>query len=162
MLNLNYLTDEPSLFGAATPENFALLEEGRGPLTSNIPEAAGFFRTRDGLEAPDVEFHFAPSMLYDQGLTAPEAGGMAFGPVVIHPVEPRPGDAARTAAGLQAPRADELPHHRGGLGEHARGTADGARDRRAGARCARSSPAPSGCRARTPRPTCASSPRTRR
>jgi choline dehydrogenase len=102
MLNLNYLTDEPSLFGAVTPENFALLAEGRGPLTSNIPEAAGFVRTRGGLEAPDIEFHFAPSMLYDQGLTAPEAGGMAFGPVVIHP-------SSRGRVMLRAPLPDSKP-----------------------------------------------------
>ena len=44
-----------------TPENIELLErEGRGPLTSNIPEAGGFFRTRAGLRAPDIEFHYAP------------------------------------------------------------------------------------------------------
>jgi choline dehydrogenase len=103
MVNLNYLTDEQSLFGAATPENFALLEsEGRGPLTSNIPEAAGFFRSRPGLEAPDVEFHFAPSMLYDQGLTAPEAGGVAFGPVVVHP-------SSRGRVMLRAPLPDSKP-----------------------------------------------------
>jgi choline dehydrogenase len=86
MVNLNYTTNGPSLFDAVTPENFALLEsEGRGPLTSNIPEGAGFFRARSGVPAPDIEFHFAPSMLYDQGLTAPEAPGYAFGPVVIKP-----------------------------------------------------------------------------
>ena len=86
MAQVNYLTDEQSLFMAATPENIALLEsEGRGPLTSNIPEAAGFFRTRAGLEAPDVEFHFAPSMFFDEGLTAPSDHGYCFGPVVIHP-----------------------------------------------------------------------------
>jgi choline dehydrogenase len=86
MANLNYTTDETSLFDAVTPENFALLEsQGRGPLTSNIPEGAGFFRARSGVDAPDVEFHFAPGMLYDGGLTAPEAGGYAFGPVVIKP-----------------------------------------------------------------------------
>ncbi|MGH2916755.1 MAG: GMC family oxidoreductase [Solirubrobacteraceae bacterium] len=86
MVNLNYTTQAPSLFGTASPENFALLaSEGRGPLTSNIPEGAGFFRARDGVDAPDIEFHFAPGMLYDGGLTAPEAGGCAFGPVVIKP-----------------------------------------------------------------------------
>jgi choline dehydrogenase-like flavoprotein len=86
MVNLNYTTTGPSLFDAASPENFALFEtEGRGPLTSNIPEGAGFFRARGGVPAPDVEFHFAPGMLYDGGLTAPEAPGMAFGPVVIKP-----------------------------------------------------------------------------
>lgn len=85
MVNLNYTTTGPSLFDAVSPENFALLEEGRGPLTSNIPEGAGFFRSRSGLEAPDIEFHLAPGMLYDGGLTAPEAPGMAYGPVVIKP-----------------------------------------------------------------------------
>ena len=85
MAQLNYLTDEPSLFNAATPENFALLEQGRGPLTSNIPEAAGFFRARPGVDAPDVQFHFAPSMFFDEGLTAPSDHGYAFGPVVIKP-----------------------------------------------------------------------------
>ncbi|MGH2859108.1 MAG: GMC family oxidoreductase [Solirubrobacteraceae bacterium] len=86
MCNLNYTTTGPSLFDAVAPENFALFEsEGRGPLTSNIPEGAGFFRSRPGLDAPDVEFHFAPGMLYDGGLTAPEAPGMAYGPVVVKP-----------------------------------------------------------------------------
>jgi choline dehydrogenase-like flavoprotein len=86
MVNLNYTTTGPSLFDAASPENFALFEsEGRGPLTSNIPEGAGFFRARSGVPAPDIEFHFAPGMLYDGGLTAPEAPGMAFGPVVVKP-----------------------------------------------------------------------------
>ncbi len=86
MAQVNYLTDSGSLFMCMTPENIALLEnEGRGPLTSNIPEAAGFFRTRPGLEAPDVEFHFAPSMFFDEGLTAPADHGYCFGPVVIAP-----------------------------------------------------------------------------
>jgi choline dehydrogenase-like flavoprotein len=86
MAQVNYLTDEPSLFMAVNPDNIALLEsEGRGPLSSNIPEAGGFFRARPGAEAPDVEFHFAPSMFYDQGLTAPSDHGYCFGPVVIQP-----------------------------------------------------------------------------
>jgi choline dehydrogenase-like flavoprotein len=85
MAQVNYLTDEPTLFGTFTPENFALLEDGTGPLTSNIPEAGGFFRTRPELTAPDVEFHFAPSMFFDEGLTAPHDGGYCFGPVVIKP-----------------------------------------------------------------------------
>ncbi len=103
MAQLNYLTDEPSLFGALTPENIALLEdEGRGPLSSNIPEAAGFFRTRPGLEAPDVEFHFAPSMFFDEGLTAPADHGYCFGPVVIHPT-------SRGRVMLRSPLPDSKP-----------------------------------------------------
>jgi choline dehydrogenase-like flavoprotein len=102
MCNLNYTTTGPSLFDAVSPENFALLEEGRGPLTSNIPEGAGFFRARPGVEAPDIEFHFAPGMLYDGGLTAPEAPGMAYGPVVIKPT-------SRGRVMLRSPMASAKP-----------------------------------------------------
>jgi choline dehydrogenase len=103
MAQLNYTTDEPTLFGTFTPENFALLnDQGRGPLTSNIPEAGGFFRTTDDLDAPDVEFHFAPSMFFDQGLTAPSQGGYCFGPVVIKPT-------SRGRVMLRAPLADSKP-----------------------------------------------------
>jgi choline dehydrogenase-like flavoprotein len=103
MAQLNYETDEPTLFGTFTPENFELFEkEGRGPLTSNIPEAAAFFRTRPELEAPDIEFHFAPSMFYDQGLTAPHGAGYCFGPVVVKP-------GSRGWVKLRAPLPDSKP-----------------------------------------------------
>src|SRR5450755_249003 len=103
MAQLNYLTDEISLFMAVTPENIALLQsEGRGPLSSNIPEAAGFFRTRPGLDAPDIEFHFAPSMFFDEGLSAPSDHGYCFGPVVINPT-------SRGRVMLRAPLADSKP-----------------------------------------------------
>jgi choline dehydrogenase len=103
MAQLNYLTDQPSLFMATTPENFALLEaEGRGPLSSNIPEAAGFFRARAGVTAPDVEFHFAPSLFFDQGLTAPADHGYCFGPVVINPT-------SRGRVMLRSPLPDSKP-----------------------------------------------------
>jgi len=103
MAQLNFETDEPSLFGAFTPENFELLEaEGRGPLSSNIPEAGGFLRTRPELDAPDIEFHFAPSMFYDEGLTAPHDHGYCFGPVVIKPT-------SRGRVMLRAPLYDSKP-----------------------------------------------------
>jgi choline dehydrogenase len=103
MAQLNFETDEPSLFGAFAPDNFALYEsEGKGPLTSNIPEAAAFFHTREGLEAPDMQFHFAPSMFYDEGLTAPHDHGYCFGPVVIKPT-------SRGRVMLRAPLADSKP-----------------------------------------------------
>jgi choline dehydrogenase-like flavoprotein len=103
MANLNYLSSEPALFGVFTPENFELLEsEGRGPLTSNYPEAGGFFRTRPDLSAPDIEFHFSPSLFYDEGLTAPHDHGYAFGPVLIKP-------KARGCVKLRTPMADSKP-----------------------------------------------------
>ena len=102
MAQLNFETDEPSLFGAFAPQNFELFETGYGPLTSNIPEAGGFFRTRGGLDAPDVEFHYAPSLFYDEGLTAPHADGYCFGPVVVKP-------SSRGRVLLRAPLADSKP-----------------------------------------------------
>ncbi len=103
MVNVNYESTAPSLFGAFTPENIELLlKEGRGPLSSNIPEAALFMRTRSGLDAPDIEFHFAPSMLYDEGLTAPHDHGYCFGPVVIKPT-------SRGRVMLRAPMPDSKP-----------------------------------------------------
>jgi choline dehydrogenase-like flavoprotein len=106
MVNVNYLTDEPGLFGIFTPENFALLEtEGRGPLTSNYPEGGGFFRTRPELEAPDVEFHFAAAPFFDEGLTAPPDNGYAFGPVIVKP-------ASRGKVMLRTPMADAKPRVR--------------------------------------------------
>jgi choline dehydrogenase len=103
MANVNYETTTPGLFGAFNPENIELLmKEGRGPLSSNIPEGALFMRTRAGLEAPDIEFHFAPSMLYDEGLTAPHDHGVAFGPVVIKPT-------SRGRVMLRAPMPDSKP-----------------------------------------------------
>jgi choline dehydrogenase len=103
MVNVNYLTDEQGLFGIFTPENFALLEsEGRGPLTSNYPEAGGFFRTRSDLAAPDVEFHFAAAPFFDEGLRPPPDNGYAFGPVIIKPT-------SRGKVGLRTPMADSKP-----------------------------------------------------
>jgi choline dehydrogenase-like flavoprotein len=103
MVNVNYLTDEPGLFGIFTPENFALLEaEGRGPLTSNYPEAGGFFRTRADLSAPDVEFHFAAAPFFDEGLTPPPDNGYAFGPVIIKPT-------SRGKVGLRTTMPDSKP-----------------------------------------------------
>jgi choline dehydrogenase-like flavoprotein len=103
MVNLNYLTDEPGLFGIFTPENFELLtSEGRGPLTSNYPEGGGFFRTRPELEGPDVEFHFAAAPFFDEGLTPPPDNGYAFGPVIVKPT-------SRGKVMLRTPMADSKP-----------------------------------------------------
>jgi choline dehydrogenase-like flavoprotein len=86
MAQLNWLVDGGSLFDAPSAENFALFDaEKRGPLTSNIPEAAMFVRTRPGLEAPDIQFHFAPSLLADEGLEPPAGHGYCFGPVAVKP-----------------------------------------------------------------------------
>ncbi|MPY80624.1 MAG: alpha/beta fold hydrolase [Actinophytocola sp.] len=103
MTLLNFRTDVESLLSAASPENAALLQrEGRGPLTSNIGEAGGFFRSRDGLDAPDLQFHAAPVLFHQEGLGAPTEHGFAFGPCVLAPT-------SRGAVTLRSPLPDAAP-----------------------------------------------------
>jgi choline dehydrogenase-like flavoprotein len=80
-------TDDPTtLETAETEENVALLQtQGRGPLTSNIAEAGGFWRSRDGLDAPDIQFHFAPVMFADEGLLDPFDHAYSYGVCVVAP-----------------------------------------------------------------------------
>jgi choline dehydrogenase len=83
---LNYATDVESLMSAGTPEDVELLErQGRGALTSNLAEAGGFVRTRDGLAGPDSELVIAPVMSYQENLGVPTAHALALGPSVLTP-----------------------------------------------------------------------------
>ena len=52
---------------------------GRGPLTSNGAEAGGFFRSRADMKSPDLQFHMAPTVFYDNGLHEPVRRGSASG-----------------------------------------------------------------------------------
>jgi choline dehydrogenase len=80
------IDEEISLFGALNEENLALFEgEGRGPLTSNLAEAGGFIRTRDGLEAPDVQLHFVPGRFETEGLVPGDGHGFSVGACVLKP-----------------------------------------------------------------------------
>ncbi|WP_166968829.1 GMC family oxidoreductase [Brevibacterium atlanticum] len=86
MVMLNYTTELETLMTAATPANAELLQkEGRGPLTSNIGEAGGFFETREGLTGPDVQFHSTPCLFAEEGLGAQTVQGLAAGPCVLKP-----------------------------------------------------------------------------
>ncbi|MFD9934051.1 GMC family oxidoreductase [Streptomyces massasporeus] len=85
-VGLCYLTDTESLFTAETPENVRLLEtEGRGPLTSNVGEAGGFHRTREGLDAPDIQVHATPVMFHEEGISPVADHAFMFGAVVLAP-----------------------------------------------------------------------------
>ena len=130
MVNLNYLTDEPGLFGIFTPENFALLEsEGRGPLTSNYPEAGGFFRTRSGLDGAGRRVPLRGGAVLRRGPDTAARQRLrvrARGHQADLARQGRPADAD---AGLEADGALQLPDDRRGPGEHRRGRPDRARDR---------------------------------
>jgi choline dehydrogenase-like flavoprotein len=79
-------TAPESLYGADKPR--PLLEwilRRSGPLTSSVAEAFAFVRSRPGLPAADLQYHFAPAYFVDNG--AEEFDGHAFtmGPVLISP-----------------------------------------------------------------------------
>jgi choline dehydrogenase len=56
-----------------------------GPLTSSVAEAFAFVRSRAGLPAPDLQFHFAPAYFVDNGFAEFDGHAMTFGPVLITP-----------------------------------------------------------------------------
>jgi len=100
---LTFFTDTESLFTALHPDYVAMLQnEGRGPLTSNIGEAGGFFRTSPDLEAPDIQFHAAPAMFYDEGLGALLDNSYSLGPCVLKPT-------SRGKLSLRSTRPDAKP-----------------------------------------------------
>jgi choline dehydrogenase-like flavoprotein len=57
----------------------------RGPLTSSVAEAFAFVRSRPGLPAPDLQFHFAPAYFVDHGASEYDGHAFTFGPVLITP-----------------------------------------------------------------------------
>jgi choline dehydrogenase len=72
------------LVNLATPARLLRWQAtGRGPLASNVGEAGGFFHTRDGLPAPDMQIHVAPTMFYDNGFREPTVTGFTAGATLV-------------------------------------------------------------------------------
>ncbi len=57
----------------------------RGMLTSNVAEAGLFVSTRSGERAPDIQFHVAPALFENHGLTPPSEHGFSLGPTLVRP-----------------------------------------------------------------------------
>ena len=57
----------------------------RGPLTSNIGEAGGFFKTREDVHIPDMQLIFAPVYYIDHGFELPEGDGFTIVPILLRP-----------------------------------------------------------------------------
>jgi choline dehydrogenase len=55
----------------------------RGPLTSNIGEAGGFYSTLDGLAGPNMQIHVAPTLFYDNGLREPTVSGFTSAATLV-------------------------------------------------------------------------------
>lgn len=84
---LNLLVNRESLLPQLlNPENLVLLQEqGRGPLTSNYAEVGGFWRSRDGIPAPDLQYHVIPMAWIEQGQRQIMENAIALGPCLLKP-----------------------------------------------------------------------------
>jgi choline dehydrogenase len=103
MLNFVCLTDKGSLISSISPEAMEQYEtEGRGPVTSNGGEGGAFVRTRDGLDAPDVQFHIGCLLLHEEFLGVPFDDAYTFGPGVVKPT-------SRGQVTLRSPLAHARP-----------------------------------------------------
>src|SRR5262249_42774054 len=85
LLPLSYLTNERSLFGAGTPEDVALYQQGRGLLTSNVAEGGAFLSTLGDENIPDCQFEIAPTMYFDEGLSAPVDHAFTIAITILKP-----------------------------------------------------------------------------
>jgi choline dehydrogenase len=87
----SWTTSRPvSLLVAALPptaeQHLAdFVQNGSGPLTSNIGESGGFLRTRSDLAAPDIQYHAVPVMFVDEGLSDPPDHGFTASACVLKP-----------------------------------------------------------------------------
>lgn len=98
---------EASLFGALNDENLGAWMAGEGPLTSNIGESGGFIRTREGLAAPDVQFHFVPAIFGQEGLMPGDGHGLTLAACVL-----KPRSRGFVALGSPDPTAKPVISHR--------------------------------------------------
>ncbi|WP_216211437.1 GMC family oxidoreductase [Amycolatopsis aidingensis] len=55
----------------------------RGPLASNVGEAGAFLSTVDGLDAPNMQFHVAPTLFYENGLREPTVPGFTSATTLV-------------------------------------------------------------------------------
>jgi choline dehydrogenase len=87
IVGIAYACKEPvSLLNAERIGALAVyLVSKKGPLTSNVAEAGAFVRTSSALDAPDVQFHFAPAFFVEHGFVKPPGHGMSLGPALVRP-----------------------------------------------------------------------------
>jgi choline dehydrogenase len=82
-----WTTPEPqSLLLALEPAALEQYEATRtGPFASNLAESGGFARVAPDAQAPDIQFHFAPVHIVDEGMSDPEAHGVWVSPCLLTP-----------------------------------------------------------------------------
>jgi choline dehydrogenase len=76
-------TPHPLMSGDTSAQEARLRDSGDGPLTWT--EAGGFVRSLPQLGAPDLQFHAALGLSFDEGLGPSSECGLSFGPYVARP-----------------------------------------------------------------------------
>ncbi|WP_254762218.1 GMC family oxidoreductase [Natrinema marinum] len=86
-VGVNYECEKPiSLEDADSLWNLLkFLALKKGPLTSNIAEAGGFASVTDGVDRPDIQFHFGPTYFVEHGFDNPEGHGFSLGALRLRP-----------------------------------------------------------------------------
>lgn len=75
-----------SLLDAEHPKHLAeYLLRKTGPLTSSVAEAFAFVRSRPGLPAADLQYHFAPAFFSQHGAETHDKHAYTLGPVLVSP-----------------------------------------------------------------------------
>ena len=83
----SYLSDrDDTYFGAFNDENLALFAQGGGPLTCAGIDVGGFTRTRESLDAPDMQLYCLPALFVDEGLVPGHAPGVSLAASLQKPV----------------------------------------------------------------------------
>jgi choline dehydrogenase len=99
--------EEQSLLLALEP---AALEEYEatqtGPFASNFAESGGFARVAPDAPAPDVQFHFVPVQIIDEGMSDPEAHGVLVSPCLL-----TPHSRGNVRLASEDPSAKPIVHH---------------------------------------------------
>lgn len=78
--------DFAEVFPRVVKHLFQYFVQRTGPFTSNVAEAGAFVRSDPGLEAPDLQYHFAPGFFLDHGrANPPKEAGYSAGAVLLTP-----------------------------------------------------------------------------
>ncbi|GAB3485606.1 GMC family oxidoreductase [Amycolatopsis cihanbeyliensis] len=98
--------DTSDVVDSATPAGMLRWQlTKRGPLASNIGEAGAFLSTVGAQGAPDMQFHVAPTLFYDNGLREPTVPGFTSAATLVR-VHSRGRLRLRSAHPLWRPELD--------------------------------------------------------
>jgi len=83
----SHLCDGGSLFEADKDRKNLVkyLARRRGPYTTVVAEVGGFVHTTEGLDAPDLQFHFMPTVVVEMGKKPAPGHGWTILPTLLKP-----------------------------------------------------------------------------